>query len=60
MEYYYGVIYYKDGRKEETGTFSGAGAEMSCERHTAMLFANRTKTAINDHFKPSRYEVKKK
>ena len=60
MEYYYGVIYYKDGRKEETGSFGGPGAEMSCERHTAMLFENKIKTAINDHFKPSRYEVKKK
>ena len=60
MEYYYGVIYYKNGAKEETGTFSGPGAEMSCERHTATLFENRSKTAINDYFKPSRYEVKKK
>ena len=60
MDYYYGVIYYKDGRKEETGTFSGPGAEASCERQTAMLFENRARTAINDYFKPSRYEVRKK
>lgn len=60
MDTYYGVIYYKDGRKEQTGTFRGPGAEMSCERHTARLFEDRTRTAISDRFKPSRYEVKKK
>ena len=60
METFYGVIYFKDGRKEETGNFSGAGAEQSCERATQQQFEIRLKTAINDHFKPSRYEVKKR
>ena len=60
MGTYYGVIYFKNGTKEETGGFSGAGAEQSCERHTAQLFEMRTKTAISDFFKPTRYEVKKK
>lgn len=60
MDIYYGVIYFKDGRKEQTGGFSGAGAEQSCERHTAHLFEMKTKMAINDYFKPTRYEVKKK
>ena len=38
MEVYYGVIYFKNGTKRETGGFSGPGAEQSCERHTAMQF----------------------
>jgi hypothetical protein len=60
METFYGVIYFKDGTKEETGGFSGAGAEQSCERATQRQFEMKLKTAINDRFKPSRYEVKKR
>lgn len=60
METYYGVIYYKNGAKEQTGTFSGAGADQQCERHTSQLFAMKTKMAVSDMFKPTRYEVKKK
>ena len=58
MESYYGVIYYKDGRKEETGNFSGPGADRSCERETARRFEMKTKLAVSDYFKPTRYEVK--
>ena len=60
MDTYYGVIYFKNGNREQTGTFSGAGAAQQCERQTAQLFAMRSKTAVSDLFKPTRYEVKKK
>lgn len=58
MEVYYGVIYFRDGHKEETGGFSGTGAEQSCERETYRRFEAAQRRAINDHFLPSRYEVK--
>ena len=60
--YYYGVIYFKNGIKRETGTFSGAGAEQSAERQTAMQFdqemKNWERSGLPDVFKPTRYEVK--
>ena len=59
MESYYGVIYFKDGRKVETGKVTGGPtAAQLCERQTAMQFEQYMRTAISDHFKPSRYEVK--
>ena len=58
MESYYGVIYFKDGRKVETGTFSGPCADQACERATAQQFHQYIRTAISDRFKPTRYEVK--
>jgi hypothetical protein len=39
MESYYGVIYFKDGRKVETGKATGGPtAAQICERQTAMQF----------------------
>ena len=39
MESYYGVIYFKDGRKVETSKVTGGpGAAQTCERLTAMQF----------------------
>ena len=58
MEKYYGVIYFRDGRKNETGNFIGAGAEQQCERHTAQQFEQFKKMAVSDFFMPTRYEVK--
>ncbi len=58
MEAYYGVIYFKDGRRVETGKATGPGAAQICERQTAMQFEQYMRTAISDHFKPTRYEVK--
>ena len=59
MESYYGVIYFKDGRRVETGKFTGGpGAAQICERQTAMQFEQYMRTAVSDHFKPTRYEVK--
>ncbi len=58
METYYGVIYFKDGRKYETGNCSGAGAEQMCERLTAQQFEQFKKTAVSDFFMPTRFEVK--
>ncbi len=60
MATYYGVIYFKNGTKRETGTFSGAGADVSCERHTAQQFEQYQKMAVNDAFRPTRYEVKER
>ncbi len=60
METYYGVIYFRDGHKEETGCFNGPGAEQSCERETCRRFEEAQRRAISDHFLPSRYEVKKR
>lgn len=60
MGTYYGVIYFKDGRIVETGTFRGAGAEQNCERHTCMMFEQYMKTAISPLFQPTRYIVKEK
>lgn len=59
MESYYGVIYFKDGRKVETGKVTGGpGAAQICEQQTARQFEQYMRTAISDHFKPTRYEVK--
>ena len=58
MKIYYGVIYFKGGRRHETGGFSGSGAEMSCESYTGRLFDWYKQTAISPFFEPSRYEVK--
>ena len=60
MDTYYGVIYFRDGRRLEVATWTGAGAEQSCERQTVMIFDQYMRTAMNDFFKPTRYEVKKK
>lgn len=57
---FYGVIYFKDGRIVETGTFTGPGAEISCERYTLQQYEQYVKTAINPFFEPSRYIVKEK
>ena len=58
MKIYYGVIYFKDGRRHETGGFSGSGAETSCERYTCRQFEWYKQMAISPYFEPSRYEVK--
>ena len=59
MESYYGVIYFRDGRRVETSKVTGGpGAAQICERQTAMQFEQYMRTAVSDHFKPTRYEVK--
>ena len=61
MEQYYGIIWFKSGRKVETATVSGgSGAEQHCERMTAQQFDQYMRTATSDFFKPTRYEVKVK
>ena len=60
MDRYYGVIWFKDGRKIETGTVSGSCAEQSCERMTARQFDYYMRTATTERAKPTRYEVKVK
>ena len=52
---YYGVIYFKDGRKEET---SRTDNRAYAERMAAERFEMRTKFAVSDWFKPTRFEVK--
>ena len=59
MEAYYGIIYFKDGRKVETVKVTGGpAAAQICEKQTAMQFAQYMRTAVSDHFKPTRYEVR--
>ena len=60
MDTYYGVIYFKNGTKKETGNFSGPGAVQNCERETARRFEREMKFAVSDFFKPTRFEVKKR
>lgn len=60
MDRYYGVIYFRDGNKQETGGFSGPGAEEACERQTTMEFEVAMKRAVSPFFEPTRYEVKKR
>lgn len=58
METYCGVIYFKDGRKVEIGSFTGPSADQACERVTAQQFQQYMRTATSDRFRPTRYEVK--
>ena len=60
MDTYYGVIYFRDGRRIETANCCGAGAEQNAERMTAQQFDQYMRTATHDVFKPTRYEVKKR
>ena len=60
MDTYYGVIWFKNGAKRETGGFSGAGAEISCERETQRQFEQYMRMATSPEFEPSRYEVRKR
>lgn len=49
MESYYGVIYFKDGRKVETSKVTGGpGAEQICERQTAMQFEQYASACLQD------------
>lgn len=57
MSYYKGIIWFKDGHKQETGTFGGPGARESCERQTAQCFNDAMRRAQTPFFQPSRYEV---
>ena len=60
MDRYYGVIYYPNGNRFETGTYSGPGAAQICERATAQLFQQFARTATSKFGTPTRYEVKTK
>ena len=58
MDTYYGEIYFRSGNMVRTGGFSGAGAEMQCERHTQQQFDQYMKMAVSEFFQPTRYVIK--
>ena len=56
MAYYVGVVHFRDGHTEETGW---CNQERDAERYAQIRFDQAMKTAINEHFEPTRIEVKK-
>lgn len=62
MDTYYYEIIYRNGTKFTSGTFSGVGAEASCERQAIMqfdMFHDQWERANMDKFfEPVRYVVK--
>ena len=54
MKRYVGIIYYKDGRIQKTGS---TDSRQSAERLARQYFEQAMRTAVSDHFKPTRYEV---
>ena len=59
MDRYVGIIYWSDGSKQEVSHWSGANADVQCERETYGFFQERSKHFANYSIKPTRYEVKK-
>ena len=57
MARYVAVVWFKDGRRQESGSTSD---RPSAERLGAQMFEQAMRTAISDHFKPTRYEVVEK
>ena len=53
LKHYEGIIYFKGGRTEKVS----AGDRRSAERMAQQRFEHAMKIAINDQFKPTRYEV---
>lgn len=61
MDTYYFVIYYRGGRKTESGLFSGVASEISCERAAQMEFDRMAKFYENQpQWAPTRWEVRKR
>ena len=54
IRYYRGVIYYRNGTTQKTGSSSD---RKSAERMAQMKYDQDMKTAVSDWFKPTRYEV---
>ena len=54
MQYYHGVIYFKNGSSQKTGSCSD---RISAERLAQQMYDQAMRTAISDFFKPTRYEV---
>lgn len=54
MQQYYGVVYFKDGTSRKTGFCDN---RQMAERMANQLYEQAMRTAINDHFKPTRFEV---
>lgn len=57
MGRYVAVVWFKDGRKQESGIISDRA---QAERLGAQMFEQAMRTAISDNFKPTRYEVVEK
>lgn len=54
MKRYQGVVYFKGGRSEKTGT---SNERRLAEKMAQEKYDHAMKVAVNDHFKPTRYEV---
>ena len=54
MQYYHGVVYFKNGTSRTTGSTTG---RENAERMAYQLYDQAMKTAVSDYFKPTRYEV---
>lgn len=57
MARYVAVVWFKDGRRQESGSTND---RLYAERLGAQMFEQAMRTAISDHFKPTRYEVVEK
>ena len=60
MDSYIGVIYFRNGTKQEVHPRNGTRAEQECEMATAREFEVLKRRAISPNFEPTRYEVKKR
>ena len=54
MKHYYGIIYFKNGVTRTTGK---SNDRRQAELMAQYLFETAMKTAVNNFFKPLRYEV---
>jgi len=54
MQYYHGVIYFKDGSTRITGS---SNDRRQAERMAQQMFEQFMRCAVSDFFKPTRYEV---
>ena len=54
LKLYQGVVYFKSGRSETTGT---SNSRRLAEQMAQQKFDRAMKIAVNDSFKPTRFEV---
>lgn len=54
MKRYVGIIYFKNGPSQKTGS---TDSRQSAERMARDMYDRATRMAVSDWFKPTRYEV---
>ena len=54
MKRYVGVIYFRNGTTQRTGS---CDSRMAAERLAIQYYEQAMRTAVSDFFKPTRYEV---